>query len=90
MRKPTISQFVQALVHPSKNNGTDVATAVITRVFSPIQAGDDAAWCVNARLLLDSPDTDWVTSVYVYESEEIARAHQATPLQVCLYWPASI
>ena len=73
--KPTIGRIVHVLVDPRHNNGSDVAPAVITRVWSDT--------CVNLRVLHDGPSVppegrrDWLTSYSVHESREALEAHRA-------------
>jgi hypothetical protein len=64
-QKPSIGRIVHVLVDPAINNGSDVAPAVITRVWS--ESGPDR-WCVNYRLLLDAlpSDQEWRTSAYLH------------------------
>lgn len=66
---PSIGRFVHLIVNPEWNNGSDVAPAVVTRVWSDT--------CVNLRVLLDSNTVDWVTSVALYETREAADADNA-------------
>lgn len=74
--KPTIGRVVHVLVDPKINNGSDVAPAMITRVWS-----DE---CVNLRVLHDGPPVapsgvyrqDWLTSWRLFESREALEAHR--------------
>lgn len=66
---PTVGRWVHVLMDPSTNNGSDVAPAVITRVWSDT--------CVNVRVLRDSNVTDWKTSVPLYPTRADAEAKHA-------------
>ena len=67
--KPSVGRIVHVPMNPNKNNGADVAPAVITRVWS-----DE---CVNVHVLADGPDTEWRTSVTHVEdlAERGERSH---------------
>lgn len=67
--KPTVGRIVHVIVDPSQNNGSDVAPAVITRVWN--EQG------INARVLLDGAETPWKTSIPLYESREELEAANA-------------
>jgi hypothetical protein len=71
--KPSIGRIVHVPATPDQNNGSPVAPAVITRVWSDT--------CVNVRVLLDGPDTPWRTSVsHVEDLDDAAHSH-------CWTWP---
>ena len=66
--KPTVGRIVHVLVSPELNNGSEVAPAVITRVFSEN--------CVNVRVLLDASPAavhEWATSRRLHATEAEAR-----------------
>lgn len=67
--KPTIGRVVLALVDPATNNGSDVAPAIITRVFSDT--------IVNVRVLLDGPDVPWKTSISLHDDRDAVDAAKA-------------
>jgi hypothetical protein len=74
--KPSVGRIVHVLVDPNVNNGSDVAPAVITRVWS-----DN---CVNLRVLHDGPSIaapagrqDWLTSFTLHDSREALEEHRA-------------
>lgn len=79
MPKPAVGRIVHVLVDPKVNNGSDVAPAIITRVWS-----DN---CVNLRVMHDGPAVqdpsdrqfrqDWLTSHPLHESREALEAHHA-------------
>lgn len=73
MQKPSLGRIVLAPVDPAINNGSDVAPALITRVWS----GE----LVNVRVLLDSDAVLWKTSVSLCADEDAARGMHA------VYWP---
>ena len=52
-----LGDVVFAVVDPRQNNGSDVAPAVITRVW-----GHDM---VNVKVTTDGPDNLWLTSVRI-------------------------
>jgi hypothetical protein len=77
--KAAIGRIVHVIVDPNHNNGSDVAPAVITRVWSDT--------CVNLRILYDGPavplpgihrQEDWLTSWTLYPSREELEAHYAS------------
>lgn len=67
-QRPSVGRIVHALVDPTRNNGSDVAPAVITRVFN-----DEL---VNVRILFDAHDIEWKTSVLLLPTKEALEARQ--------------
>jgi hypothetical protein len=81
--KPSLGRIVIAFVHPTKNNGTDVCPAVITRVW-----GDNT---VNIRTLNDSNNLEWKTSVRLFDTEEEARAMDFIgDVPLACFWPSRV
>jgi hypothetical protein len=71
MQKPALGRIVHVLVDPKTNNGSDVAPATITRVWSDT--------CINLRVTRDNypgPE-EWLTSWSLHESREALEAHAA-------------
>lgn len=74
---PSVGRIVHVTVDPKVNNGSDIAPAIITRVWSDT--------CVNLRVLYDGPAVppegthrqDWLTSWSVHESREALEEHRA-------------
>lgn len=48
--QPSIGRIVNVFVNPDTNNGSDIAPAIITRVWS---RRADGAWTINFRMFLD-------------------------------------
>lgn len=67
--QPTVGRIVHVLVDPKVNNGSDVAPAVITRVWN--EHG------INVRVLRDGyPDpSEWMTSISLHASREALDEH---------------
>lgn len=80
MQKPSLGRIVLVKTGPMQlagySNGTDVAPAIITRVWSDT--------LVNVRVLLDSEHTPCKTSVALVESAEEAEGGYAC------YWPPRV
>lgn len=77
-----LGQTVLVLVDPAANNGHDVASARIVKVYN-------GGKHVNLRVLYDVAAGDgYVTSIPLFDGEEEARAFapQSTTLNVA-YWP---
>lgn len=86
MQKPSIGRIVVALVPPELNNGSDEAPAVITRVWSEHPAG---GWVVNLRILCDSDNTVWKTSVRLAdERPDVVKRNVGAPLVA--WWPPRV
>jgi hypothetical protein len=76
--KPSIGRIVLVPMDPAKNNGADVAPAVITRVWSDTT--------VNVHVLPDGNVTEWRTSVVFrksFEDREPGYVH-------CWTWPPRV
>lgn len=90
MQKPSVGRIVHVIVDPAVNNGTDVAPALITRVWS-----DEM---VNVRVLHDGPAVvpsqqnrqEWVTSVPLAESREALDEGRETPATFGAFWPPRV
>lgn len=78
--KPSLGRIVLMQVDPTWNNGADVAPAVITRVWNDR--------LVNLRVLCDSENTLWKTSVTLFDTPEEAAASPLTG-HLC-YWPPRV
>jgi len=53
--KPSLGRIVLVPMNPSENNGSDVAPAVITRVWSDTM--------INVKILTDATSNQWRTSL---------------------------
>lgn len=92
MQKPSLCRFVLVTVDPHSNNGSDVAPAVITRVWSDT--------LVNVRVFRDGTDVAWITSVTLHETREeldeardareAAAPHLAGTVYHAAYWPPRV
>ena len=84
--KPTVGRIIHTLVDPARNNGADVAPAIITRVWSDTS--------VNLRVLYDGASVDWVTSATLHADEDTAREHVAMGIQPMsghqAFWPPRV
>lgn len=70
MPKAAVGRIVHVIVDPQTNNGSDVAPAIITRVWSDTG--------VNLRVIRDNypgPE-EWLTSYSIHESREALEAHR--------------
>lgn len=67
-----LGRIVHVLVHPTLNNGSDVAPAVITRVWGQAH---DGTQLVNLRVWLDGTNHshEWATSRHLHADEASAR-----------------
>ena len=66
MMKPSLARMVIASVPEPMNNGADEAPAVITRVWNE---HPDGGWVVNLRILCDSENVIWQTSVRLHDEK---------------------
>jgi len=75
---PSLADSVLVRVNPAQNNGSDVAPAVITRVWGPTM--------VNLRVLIDEPTMPLsMTSVTLFASEQEAGDNE----RAC-WWPPHV
>jgi len=79
MHKPAIGRIVHTFVDPGTNNGSDIAPAVITRVW-----GDET---VNLKVLLDGHDNPWLTSVKLLPGRPPAEALTEDAATFVCFWP---
>jgi hypothetical protein len=67
---PSVGRIVLVRVEPDRNNGSDVAPAIITRVWNDSM--------VNVKVFLDGPGDAWQGSVTLWDEkptdEAIVRA----------------
>lgn len=89
MTAPALGRIVHVFVDPARNNGAEVAPAVITRVWK--EHG------VNIRVLLDGPDTPWLTSVTLCEDRDSAEkvtnyrvANNGDRYPAAAFWPPRV
>lgn len=94
---PTIGLIVHVLVDPAGNNGVDVATGLITRVWTDRHDLDTddlgERVRVNLRVLGDNPDVLWLTSVDLFDErpdeDALAAANPYNPhgWAQTAFWP---
>lgn len=84
--KPFVGRIVLVTVDPRQNNGSDVAPAVITRVW----AGDDL---INAKVLLDGDANLWMTNIPLFkerpepDDERVQNYYFDTGKMRVAFWP---
>lgn len=83
MNKPSVGRIVHVVVDPRQNNGSDVAPAIVTRVWN-----DEM---VNVRVLLDGPDVLWQTSIKLVderpEDDDESVGRDTNGVQRVAFWP---
>ncbi|MGH6657596.1 MAG: hypothetical protein ACRDVE_20615 [Actinocrinis sp.] len=65
-----MGRVVLVVVDPAQNNGSDVAPALVTAVFGGRYEHHDGLGereTVNVRVLCDSSETLWLTSIQLFE-----------------------
>lgn len=88
VQKPSIGRIVFAIVDPTRNNGSEIAPAVITRVW---EETDEGAWIVNYKILYDGEAAPgYATSARLYNDERAARAASGPLAGVSSYWPPKV
>lgn len=100
MQKPSVGRIVHVLIDPTMNNGSDVAPAIITRVWpsgGPVDATGFVGY-INVRVLADSDNTLWLGSINLFaERPSLDELHALFPGQpdkgdgigrgVVAFWP---
>ncbi len=84
---PSIGRIVVVPVAPSMNNGADRAPAIITRVWD---VRPDGSWLINVRVLCDSENTPWMTSLRLFSSESEALDAMTPDATHFAYWPSRV
>lgn len=84
MQQPSVGRIVHAVL-ASKVNGTDIAPAVITRVW---EQNDDGSWNVNITTFPDASQHFLVmSSSRLFADEDGARAHLPS---FAAFWPPRV
>jgi hypothetical protein len=96
VQKATLGRIVHVLVDPTKNNASDVAPAIVTHVFGEPYVRTDGlgqSQTVNVRVLCDSHNTLWCTSIQLFEqrptAEQLEALNQYNPkgYETVAFWP---
>lgn len=88
IQKPSVAQTVLAVGAFARSNGTDVAPAIITRVWGEREDGN---WTLNVKVLPDAGGVNNATSVTLYADEESAReAIGDNQHATACFWPARV
>lgn len=103
MQTASIGRIVHVLVDPAQNNGSDVAAGVVARVWGgPYTTGTDPATkllerqTVNVRVLGDSGETLWLTSILLFDErptdEQLAALapHNSKGYRAVAFWPPRV
>jgi hypothetical protein len=93
--KATISRIVHVLVDPAENNGCDIATGIVSRVWGPPTIGPSGleSQTVNIRVIGDNNEVSWLTSIRLYEKrptdEQLAAMNPVNPkgYRTAAFWP---
>lgn len=103
MQPVSIGRIVHVLVDPAQNNGCDVATGIVARVWGdPYTTGTDETTkllerqTVNVRVLGDNAETLWLTSILVFDErptdEQLAALapHNPKGYRAIAFWPPRV
>lgn len=77
MSKPSIGRIVHVIADRAKNNGSDVAAAVITRVWNDTM--------INVKVLTDGDKDYWQTSINLYDERP-----QDDSIVRAAWWPPRV
>jgi len=95
----SIGRIIHVLVDPAQNNGSEVATGIVARVWNDLHDGPDdlgLRQTVNARVLGDNAETLWLTSIELFlarpDAEQLAKAkpHNPNGYRTVAFWPPAV
>lgn len=95
-QKAAIGRIVHVLVDPIQNNGSDIAAAVIVRSWGePYEHDGYERQTVNVRVLGDSAETLWLTSIALYNERPAAEhleknSHNPKGYRSVAFWPPRV
>jgi hypothetical protein len=97
MQKASIGRIVHVLVDPSQNNGSDVATGIISAAWGePFEYNDGLAerQTINVRVLGDNAETLWLTSIWLFDErptdEQLAALNNPKGYRTVAFWPPRV
>lgn len=93
----TVGRIVHVLVDPASNNGSDIAPAIITRVFSDdlvnyrilLDANGEPVWRSSAKLCADEAAARFAHAEWVKVANE-GGIHGDRPTGNIAFWPARV
>jgi hypothetical protein len=84
---PSVGRIILVLVDPTKNNGSEIAPAIITRVWSETPNG----WCVNYKIFYDGVTIPgYASSAYLVADEQAARENETAMRGTRAFWPPRV
>ena len=99
MNPASIGRIVHVLVDPAQNNGSDVAPALVVRVWGEPHGGTDGLerrQSVNVRVLGDNAESMWLTSIELFDTRPRAEAlaaakpHNPQGYRAVAFWPPRV
>lgn len=85
---PSIGRIITVVGQGARSNGTDVAPAVITRVWGE---RPDGAWTLNVRVFPDAGIGQNLTSILLWPDEDTARqAIEGKDSMSAAHWPTRV
>jgi hypothetical protein len=85
---PSIGRIVTVVGFEARSNGTDIAPAIITRIWDE---RPDGAWTVNLRVFPDAGIERNATSILLWPDEDTARAAISEyETMTAAHWPARV
>lgn len=99
MNPASIGRIVHVLVDPAHNNGSDVAPALVVRTWGEPHEGNDGLdrrQTVNVRVLGDTAETLWLTSIELFDRRPAAAAlaaakpHNPQGHRTIAFWPPRV
>jgi hypothetical protein len=81
-QRPSLGRIVLVPMNPAMNNGATEAPAIVTRVWSDTS--------VNVRVLADSAELEWRTSVKLVDELPEYEADDSPPNMHVWCWPPRV
>lgn len=97
MQGASIGRIIHVIVDPAANNGSDIAPAIVARVWGePYEQNGVERQTVNVRVLGDCAETLWLTSIALFDerptAEQLAEwnPYNAKGHRAVAFWPPKL